>query len=158
MTRAWIAAGLGLIATLAQGAALDKRAALDDCLAKAEVPVDAVGSDEWELDVSSFNERVKYTPIAIAVPTTTEHIQSAVSCGAETGVKVTPKTGGHSYASLGLGGEDGHLIIQLDRMYEVKVDAETNIATVQAGSRLGHVASELYAQGGRAISHGTCPG
>lgn len=146
------------MAVLAQGAALDRRAALNDCLAEAEVPVDKEGSEEWGLDVSTFNERVTFAPIAIAVPTTTEHIQAAVSCGAEAGVKVTPKTGGHSYASLGLGGEDGHLIIQLDRMYDVKLDTETNIATVQAGSRLGHVASELYAQGGRAISHGTCPG
>ena len=146
------------MAVLAQGAALDKRATLNDCLTKAEVPVDKEGSEEWELDVSTFNERVTFAPISIAVPTTTEHIQAAVSCGAEAGVKVTPKTGGHSYASLGLGGEDGHLIIQLDRMYDVKLDTETNIATVQAGSRLGHVASELYAQGGRAISHGTCPG
>ncbi|RYO76508.1 hypothetical protein DL766_009460 [Monosporascus sp. MC13-8B] len=124
------AAGLGLMAALARDAALDRRAVLDECLLDAEVPVDVPGSKDWELDLSCHNERAKYTPVAIAVPATVDHIQAAVSCGAKAGIKVTPKAGGHSYASLGLGGEDGHLVIILDRMHNVKLDTETNIATV----------------------------
>lgn len=158
MTRVRAVAGLSLMAALTHGAVLDRRAALEGCLLEASVPVDARGSADWVDDVSSFNGRVKFDPIAIAVPTTVEHIQAAVSCGAEAGVKVTPKTGGHSYASLGLGGEDGHLVLALDRMHNVTLDKETNTATVQSGTRLGHLASELFAQGKRAIAHGTCPG
>lgn len=135
-----------------------KRAAIDDCLSAAEVPVDTPDSADWEIDVNPFNQRLKYTPVAIAVPTTVEHIQAAVSCAAKVGVKVNPKSGGHSYASFGLGGEDGHLVVQLDRMNEVTLDSATQIATVQPGARLGHIATVLYEEGRRAFSHGTCPG
>ncbi|KAI0095980.1 putative glucooligosaccharide oxidase [Daldinia grandis] len=149
---------LGLVASLAQGAVLTRRAALEDCLSSSETVVDAIGSDDYNRDITPFNKRLEFTPAAIAVPTTVEQIQSAIACGSKLGYKVTAKCGGHSYASLGLGGEDGHLIIELDRMNSVKLDTETNIATVDSGTRLGHLAAELYAQGNRAISHGTCPG
>ncbi|KAK2058252.1 FAD binding domain-containing protein [Colletotrichum caudatum] len=42
-------------------------------------------------------------------------------------------------------------------MFGVTLNAD-NTATVQAGARLGHVATTLLDQGGRAISHGSCPG
>lgn len=137
---------------------LAKRAAIDDCLKSAGVPVDTQGSQEWRNDVNPFNQRLPYTPVAIAVPTNTQHVQGAVSCAAKLGIKVSPKSGGHSYASFGLGGENGHLVVELDRMYKVTVDSSTQIATVEAGARLGRVATQLYNQGKRAFSHGTCPG
>ena len=136
----------------------DKRAALVDCLEGASVPIDGVGTDEWRLDAAPFNLMLNFTPVAIAVPANTRHIQDAVACAAKLGVKANAKCGGHSYASFGLGGEDGHLTIEMDRMNAVKLDTTTGIASVEGGSRLGHVASELYAQGKRAFSHGTCPG
>jgi len=137
--------------------ALVAGAAIDDCLSQAKVPVDAKGSNDWNQDAAPFNRRLPYTPAAIAVPKTLQDIQNAVTCGAKTGVKVSAKSGGHSYASFGLGGENGHLVIELDRMYDVKLDS-SNIATIQSGARLGHVATALYNQGKRAFSHGTCPG
>ncbi|KAK3374823.1 hypothetical protein B0H63DRAFT_437697 [Podospora didyma] len=137
---------------------LSKRAALDDCLKTAGVPANAQNSNDWKADVNPFNQRLKYTPVAIAVPTTVEHIQGAVSCGAKLGVKVSAKSGGHSYASFGLGGENGHLVVELDRMNKVTYDSATQVATVQSGARLGHVATTLYNLGKRAFSHGTCPG
>ncbi|KAK0646726.1 hypothetical protein B0T16DRAFT_328146 [Cercophora newfieldiana] len=145
-------------AALAAGNPLAKRAAIDDCLKAANVPVDTKGSTDWNNDIRAFNQRLQYTPVAIAVARTTEHVAAAVSCAAKVGVKVNPKSGGHSYASFGLGGENGHLIVQLDRMSKVTVDSSTKIATVEAGSRLGHVATVLYNNGKRAFSHGTCPG
>jgi FAD/FMN-containing dehydrogenase len=149
---------LGLWASRVRGAALDKRAAVDDCLKAASIPVDALGSDDWKADVAPYNPRLSYTPVAIAVPTGVEHVRAAVSCAAKAGVKVNAKSGGHSYASLGFGGENGHLMIQMDRMYNITLNKTTNVATIQAGARLGHVATELYNQGQRAFSHGTCPG
>jgi len=137
---------------------ISKRAAIDDCLSEAGVPSDAQGSADWKADVRPFNLRLPYTPVAIAVPTTQQHVVDAVLCAARVGVKVNPKSGGHSYASFGLGGENGHLVIQLDRMSSVRLDNVTNIATVDAGTRLGRVATALYNQGRRGFSHGTCPG
>ena len=155
--RLTLSLSLGLYAALA-AADLTKRAAIDDCLSSAGVPTDARGSTAWNQDVAPFNQRLAYTPVAIAVPTNTAHIQAAVSCAAKVGVKVNPKAGGHSYASFGLGGENGHLVVELDRMNQVTLDSTTNIATIQSGARLGHVATSLYNLGKRAFSHGTCPG
>ena len=152
-----IFAFLGLFAS-SDAFSLHRRAVIDDCLTKASVPVDKAGSTTWNADIKPFNSRLQYTPAAVAVPVTIPQIQAAVNCGRTTGIKVTAKGGGHSYASSGLGGENGHLVIQLDRMFNVTLNKTTNIATIQPGARLGHVANELFKQGGRAISAGTCPG
>lgn len=148
---------LGL-ASLSHASPFEKAAALSECLSKAGVPVDEVGSAEYQLDTSPFNLRLNYTPVSVAAATTTKHVQDAVACARQVGVKASAKCGGHSYASFGLGGEDGHLVIQLSRMNKVVLDKETGIATAEGGTRLGHLAFELYNQGKRAISHGTCPG
>jgi FAD/FMN-containing dehydrogenase len=133
-------------------------AAIDDCLKENSVPFSTKGSQDWNDDVRPFNLRLQYTPAAIVVATDVKHIQGAVQCAAKLGLKINPKSGGHSYGSFGLGGENGHVVVELDRMNKVTVDSSTNIATVQAGARLGHVFTELNRQGRRAISHGTCPG
>ncbi|KAK4203061.1 putative reticuline oxidase precursor [Triangularia verruculosa] len=148
---------LGL-AAISYASPFDKRGALTDCLVESGVPVNTPGSADWKLDSAPFNLRLNYTPVAIAVPTTAKHVQDAVACAAELGIKANAKCGGHSYASFGLGGEDGHLTIEMDRMNKVVLDNSTGIATVEGGSRLGHVAWELYQQGRRGFSHGTCPG
>lgn len=142
-----------VIALISQGfLALAVRAAgsLTDCLRTAAVPITSSAP-------TSYNIRLPYKPVAVAVPTSTSQIASAVSCGAKYAVRITAKSGGHSYTSSSFGGEDGHLVINLDRMYAVTV-ASDGTAKVQSGARLGHVATELYRQGKRAISHGTCPG
>jgi len=134
------------------------RAVIDKCLTDAGVPIDVKGSEDYTRDVAPFNIRLPYTPTAISVPKNTKHIQDSVKCGKKLGIKVSAKSGGHSYASFGFGGENGHLVVQLDRMYDVTYDAKKNIATVQPGARLGHVATVLYEKYNRAIAHGTCPG
>ncbi|KAL8408582.1 hypothetical protein RB594_007136 [Gaeumannomyces avenae] len=150
-----LAAALGV----AQAANAPRQASqAESCLQGAGVPIVAKSSSVWRVDAAAYNLRVPVTPAAIAVPTAVQQIQAAVSCGARLGLKVTPKGGGHGYASHGLGGEDGHLVVQLDRMSGVSLNTTSNVATVQAGARLGKVATELFRLGARAISHGTCPG
>ncbi|TKW50777.1 hypothetical protein CTA1_11821 [Colletotrichum tanaceti] len=125
-----------LIALAKSASTLDS---LTSCLSAASVAVAP------SLPVA-YNVRLPRTPLAVAIPTTTAQISSAVKCGAQNGVSVSAKSGGHSYTSSGFGGGDGHLVINLDRMYAVKVAAD-GTAKVQAGARLGHVATELYKQG-----------
>ena len=156
-----ILAVLGLAGTscaASPSSSFEKAQALAECLTKAGVPNNPVGSSEWKLDAAPYNLRLNFTPVAIAVPSTTKHIQDSVACAAQLGIKANAKCGGHSYGSFGLGGEDGHLTIEMDRMNKVVLNNATGIATVEGGSRLGHVAWELYNQGKRAFSHGTCPG
>jgi FAD/FMN-containing dehydrogenase len=148
---------LGL-AGAAYASPFDKADTLADCLTKAGVPIDESGSAEYKLDATPFNLRLNYTPVAVAAVTTTKHVQDAVTCARQLRIKANAKCGGHSYASFGLGGEDGHLVIEMSRMNKVVLDNATGIATAEGGTRLGHLAWELYNQGKRAISHGTCPG
>ncbi|KAK8071215.1 hypothetical protein PG997_011418 [Apiospora hydei] len=149
---------LGGLLSIAQGATNTTWANVTECLRKNEVPIDEHGSIDWIRDSAAYNVRLPiFTPAAIVVPTTITQIQKAVICGNQTNVKVSAKAGGHSYTGGGFGSENGHLIVQLDRMYNVTLDKTTNITTVQPGARLGHMATELYNLGKRAISHGTCP-
>lgn len=129
---------------------------LISCLARAEVPYVDPHSANWTEAIEPHNERVHFTPRALVYATTVNHVQDAVRCGNQHQAKVTAKSGGHSYASYGLGGEDGHLVIQLDHMYGVTM-RDDNTAIIKAGTRLGHATLELFKDAKRAISWGSCP-
>lgn len=129
-----------------------------DCLIVSGVPQVFPGTDNFTQTIIPLNTRLNYTPIAWVVPSTVRHVQAAVRCGAELGVKVNPRSGGHSYASHSIGGEDGHLVVDLKYFRETRVDPATNIATIGPGARLGNVALDLFAQGERALAFGLCPG
>lgn len=126
------------------------------CLDSAGVPYIDADSSDWDEASLAYNTRVPVTPRAIVLAETTEHVQDAVRCAVKSGLKVAAKSGGHSYASMGLGGDDGHLVIQIDRMYGVEVK-DDNTALINAGSRVGYVDLELYDQGKRALSLGSGP-
>jgi hypothetical protein len=81
-----------------------------------------------------------------------------VKCGVQAGLKMNPKSGGHSYAAHSLGGEDGHFMIDLEYWDTVVVDNAARVAAIGPAGGLGNIAQSLYAQGKRAFSHGTCPG
>jgi FAD/FMN-containing dehydrogenase len=155
----FIIASLGLILpSITAANPLAKRAALDDCLKTASVPTLTSGSADYTQSLKPFNLRVTFTPAAYTVPTTVKHVQDAVACGSSSGIQVTAKSGGHSYASHGLGGEDGHLIIDMRNFNSVTVNSADSSAVIGTGGRLGDVATALYSQGKQAIAHGTCPG
>lgn len=147
---------LALLTTMATSASVvGRRRTVTSCLADASVPFDIKNTTIWTEDATAYNLRLQYTPAAVAVPTSVAHIQAAVSCALQSGLRVSAKAGGHSYASAGFGGEDGHLVIALDRMFGVKL-VDGDKAVIQPGARLGHVVVELYSQGKRALSHGSC--
>ncbi|GKT42885.1 FAD-linked oxidoreductase sorD [Colletotrichum spaethianum] len=130
---------------------------IQGCLNAANVPIATTSSSDWSEDIRPYNARVQFTPALVVTATNASHVQAAVKCASQYGKKITARGGGHSYSSSGLGGEDGHVVVRLDEMFGVTLNGD-NTATVQAGARLGHVATELFDQGGRAISHGSCPG
>jgi hypothetical protein len=49
-------------------------------------------------------------------------------------------------------------MVDMKLFNSVALDNTTGIADIQPGARLGNVATALWNQGKRAISHGTCPG
>lgn len=68
------------------------------------------------------------------------------------------RSGGHSYAAFGLGGEDerGALTIDLQNFKSFSYENATQLATFGPGTRLGDLALALNSYG-RALPHGTCP-
>ena len=147
---------LALSAFVTGSLVLTKRDDLTACLADANIPFDTKGSEAWAQDIKPYNLRLTYTPAAVAIPKIPSQIKDAVDCGIKNNVRISAKGGGHGYASFDYGGEDGHLVIILDQMYNVTL--EDGKAKIQPGARLGHVATEIYNQGERAIAHGSCPG
>lgn len=151
-----------LLASLAAASPFGRRSlrarqeSLNACLEAANLTYVDEGSAIWEQAIQPHNLRVPVTPRAIVYPTSAEEVQAAVLCAVQSEIKVSAKSGGHSYASMGLGGQDGSLVIQLDRWHDVTL-REDNTATVTAGTRLGYAALELFQQGKRGFSHGTCP-
>lgn len=114
-------------------------------------------SPGFEVLAGTYNQRVHVLPALIVFAKKAEHVRNIVAIGVTAGFKINARCGGHSYASLGNGGEDGHLVIDVSALKNVLVDPNSKVATVGAGARLGHVAAELHKQGGRAIAHGSCP-
>jgi FAD/FMN-containing dehydrogenase len=157
-TVSWIFAGFCLSSPGHALKPLETRAALDDCLSNSKVPVYTSGTSNYTQAIKPFNLRLPFKPAAYAVPETIQHIQDAVSCGVKNNVQVTAKSGGHSYGAHGLGGEDGHLVVDMRRFKSVAVNRTAQTALVGSGGRLGDLALALYDQGKQAISHGTCPG
>lgn len=84
-----------------------------------------------------------------------EDVQKVVKCGASLSLPVVARSGGHSYAAYGLGGVDGALVCDLSALTNISLDGENVV--VQTGNKLGAVATYLYANGQRALPHGTCP-
>lgn len=107
--------------------------------------------------VQPYNLRLPYKPAVVVLPTTAQHVQDAVVCAANGGLKVQAKSGGHSYASFSSGGKDGSMMISLESFSSVAVD-QSGLVKVGGGVRLGNLADGIWTQGKKALSHGTCPG
>ncbi|KAG9016327.1 hypothetical protein FRB90_003291, partial [Tulasnella sp. 427] len=105
----------------------------------------------------AFNRRFTYQPAAIVYPKSKEEVGLMVKCAAAAGVPVVARSGGHSYAAFGLGGQDGSLVVDLSSMKSISVDQSTGLAVSQTGNRLGDLAQYIWDHGQRALPHGTCP-
>ncbi|KAH8898406.1 FAD-binding domain-containing protein [Thozetella sp. PMI_491] len=108
--------------------------------------------------VKPFNLDVSVTPAAVIRPQTAQDVSSIIKCANDNGVKVQAKSGGHSYANYGLGGEDGAVAIDMVNFQDFSMDNSTWQATIGSGTLLGDVTTKLHDAGGRAIAHGVCPG
>ncbi|KAI9624590.1 hypothetical protein H4Q26_016819 [Puccinia striiformis f. sp. tritici PST-130] len=120
--------------------------------------IDAIfpGDSNYEKFSTPFNRRFSYKPAAIAFPNDTNTVANAVKLGVQEQLRLSARSGGHSYAAYGLGGADGALVIDLQRIRQISVDSSGE-AVIGPGIRLGDLAIGLNRQGGRALPHGTCP-
>ncbi|KIJ25606.1 Glucooligosaccharide oxidase [Sphaerobolus stellatus SS14] len=111
----------------------------------------------FAIDTIPWNLRCAPKPLAVVYAADPQDVAIAVKLAAQYGVPVQPRSGGHSFASYSLGGKDGALVVDLEKMNKVVVDQTTWKATIGGGTRLKDVTNGLYDQGKRTIAHGTCP-
>ncbi|KAF8421205.1 hypothetical protein EV426DRAFT_637805 [Tirmania nivea] len=135
---------------------LPKQNTLLECLVEAQVPIMESLSTGWNQTIMPFNLRAKYTPALLAIPESVYHVSAAVKCAKAYGAKVQARSGGHSYAAMGLGGTDGSFIVDMKKFKLISLS--NNIAIIGAGVRLGDLATYLHNSGKRALPHGICPG
>ncbi|KAL2756526.1 hypothetical protein ACRALDRAFT_1062279 [Sodiomyces alcalophilus JCM 7366] len=107
--------------------------------------------------VDRYNLDIPVEPIAVTRPETTDEVAAFVKCAVENDVRVQAKSGGHSYGNYGAGGDDGALVIDLRNFQHFHMNRDNWQATLGAGHKLHDVTKKLHENGGRAISHGTCP-
>ena len=107
--------------------------------------------------INVYNLDYPVYPAAIVRPITVEQVSAAVKCAVKAGVKVQPRSGGHSYANYCLGGVDGALVVDLVHLQKFEMNLITWEATIGSGTKLEDVTKRLHDAGGRAIAHGVCP-
>ncbi|KAB5596440.1 Cannabidiolic acid synthase [Ceratobasidium theobromae] len=146
--------------TLVAGALVDveRRSVFTNCLSNGSSSGQVVtpSSSGYSLSRAAFNQRLSYKPAAIVYPSSPQDVQKYVKCAASSGIAVVGRSGGHSYAAYGVGGQDGVLVIDLKNMNSFSIDG-SGVAKIQTGNRLGDVAQKLWDNGQRALPHGTCP-
>lgn len=95
---------------------------LRSCLSSKQVPVSLSTSDDWNSTTAAYNLRLQYTPAAVTLPTTLQHVSDSVTCAAELSIKVQPRSGGHSYGSYSLGGKNGSLVVDLRKFNSISLN------------------------------------
>jgi FAD binding domain len=106
-------------------------------------------SAEYATAKGVFNKRFDdSTPAAVVVATSTEDVQKAVEFAAQSGVKVSARSGGHSYIGASTAG--GTMVIDLRGMSDaVTYDDDRGLVTVSAAADLDSIQTALAAHGRR---------
>lgn len=97
----------------------------------------------------------KVYPIAVFVPKSTEDVQNAVICGAQTDIQLVPISGGHSYGGLSFGTNDS-IIIDFRNMTNISINRDKLFATIESGTLLGAVYDKLWGNGKLGAALGSC--
>jgi FAD/FMN-containing dehydrogenase len=113
-----------------------------------------VEDESWDAARMAFNVLIDQRPEAVAMPSSAAETAEIVGAARELGLRIAPQGSGHNAGPLG--SLEGTLLLKLERMMGVEVDADARSARVEAGARWWDVvpqASEL----GPAALHGSSP-
>lgn len=94
------------------------------------------------------------TPVGVARVRSVADVQACVRFAAKFGLKLAPRSGGHSY--IGASAASGSLVVDVRDLSGVSYSSATGRVSVGAGANLYSVHRSL-AQHGRSIPTGTCP-
>ena len=110
---------------------------LNDLRARLRGAVVAAGDVEYDEVRKIWNAVITKRPAAFARCNGNEDVGAALRFAREHHMEVAVRSGGHNVAGTGL--SDGGLVIDLQLMKSVDVDADRRRLRVQAGARLGDV-------------------
>lgn len=119
-------------------------ARLIHALPEGTVITDPAAMDAYRWDRA--NDPLAGMPTAVVRATSTADVQAVVRLAADTGTAVIPRGAG-SGLSGGSSAVDGAIVLSLDRMRDIRIDAETRMATVQPGAFNAEVKAAASAHG-----------
>ena len=112
-------------------------------------------SPHYQTARRAWNLHADVRPAAVAVATSVEHVQAAVSYARARGLKVAAQTTGH--LAQALPDLSDTLLLRLElHDGEVQVDPVARVARIKAGARWGDVV-DAVAPHGLAVMHGSSP-
>ena len=113
-------------------------------------------SAEYTTAKGLFNTRyANSTPAAVVTPKSVSDVQRSLAFAAQNGLKVTARSGGHSY--IGASAANSAMVLDLRQLPgAISYDAGTGLATVPAAVDLNSV-QEVLNTNGRSIPTGSCP-
>lgn len=100
---------------------------LEECLGQVSATFD--GEPTWANETSPWQLRITPKPITVVHPETSDDIATALSCAQQFSLKVAALNGGHSYGAYGLGGNDGALVINMEKFTDISYDEATETLT-----------------------------
>lgn len=112
------------------------------------------GDADWDAARQAFNLLVDQHPAAVARPGSAEEAASIVAAARDLGLRVAPQGSAHNAGPLGE--LDDTVIVKLERMTGVEIDAERRTARVEAGARWWDVVPAA-AEHGLSALHGSSP-
>ena len=139
--------------------AISPRAAapLDPYELRARVTGDVVlpGDPEWDAARLAWNLAVDQRPAMVALPETSDDVAAVVAYAAQAGLRVAVQGTGHG--AVARGGElSDSILLKMERMRGVQIDAANRTARVEAGVIWSEVA-EAAAEHGLATLAGSSP-
>jgi len=114
------------------------------------LPSDAAYATRRLVNARRFSPR----PMMIVDAISGDDVATAIGFARTHGLRLVPRSGGHSY--VGASGNDG-LVLDVSGLDRIDVSPDGSTVTVGAGTRLGAIYSTLYCGHGRTVPSGTCP-
>lgn len=108
----------------------------------------------WDEARRIQNHRFSPQPAALIYCADTEDVAAALQWAKQRGLGVSVRGGGHHFE--GYCALDGHVVLDLQALDTLEIDAENRLVRVGAGLRLGRLTESLARQG-LVLPAGTCP-
>ena len=112
------------------------------------------GDEAYERGRQSFNLLHPQSPEAIATPSSAAEAAAIVVAARDAGLRIAPQGSGHNVVPLGE--LSGTIVLKLERLTAVELDAANATARVEAGARWWDLIDQA-SEAGLAARHGSSP-